>query len=47
MKEIIADGITTYGTDFALMGTKSAQFVLFREKVQETMPMVLIRRNSL
>ena len=47
MKEIIADGITTYGTDFALMGTKSAQFVLSREKIQETMPMVLIRRNSL
>jgi DNA-binding LacI/PurR family transcriptional regulator len=47
MKEIIADGITTYGTDFALMGTKSAQFVSSREKIQETMPMVLIRRNSL
>jgi DNA-binding transcriptional regulator YhcF (GntR family) len=47
MKEIIADGITTYGSDFAQMGTKSAQFVLNREKIQETMPMVLIRRNSL
>ncbi len=47
MKEIIADGITTYGTDFGLMGTKSAQFVLTREKIQETMPMILIRRNSL
>jgi DNA-binding transcriptional regulator YhcF (GntR family) len=47
MKEIIADGITTYATDFGLIGTKSAQFVLTREKIQETMPMVLIRRNSL
>jgi biotin operon repressor len=47
MKEIIADGITTYSTDFGLIGTKAAQFVLTREKVQETMPLFLIRRNSL
>jgi DNA-binding transcriptional regulator YhcF (GntR family) len=47
MKEIIADGITTYATDFGLIGKKAAQFVLNREKIQETMPMVLIRRNSL
>jgi DNA-binding transcriptional regulator YhcF (GntR family) len=47
VKEIIADGITTYSTDFAMMGKKAAQYVLTREKVQETIPSVLIRRNSL
>jgi DNA-binding LacI/PurR family transcriptional regulator len=47
VKEIIADGITTYSVDFGLIGQKAAQFVLNREKIQETMPMVLIRRNSL
>jgi DNA-binding transcriptional regulator YhcF (GntR family) len=47
MKEIIADGITTYSTDFGLIGKKAAQFVLTREKIQETIPMILIRRNSL
>jgi DNA-binding transcriptional regulator YhcF (GntR family) len=47
MKEIIADGITTYSTDFALMGEKAAHFVLTREKIQEILPTVLIKRNSL
>ena len=47
VKEIIADGITTYSTDFALMGKKAAHFVRTREKIQEVIPTVLIRRNSL
>lgn len=47
VKEIIADGITTYSTDFALMGKKAAHFVLTREKIQEVIPTVLIKRNSL
>jgi DNA-binding transcriptional regulator YhcF (GntR family) len=47
MKEIIADGITTYSTDFAKMGEKAAHFVLVREKIQEILPTVLIKRNSL
>jgi DNA-binding transcriptional regulator YhcF (GntR family) len=47
MKEIIADGITTYSSDFGLIGRKAANFVLTREKIQETTSMVLIRRNSL
>jgi DNA-binding LacI/PurR family transcriptional regulator len=44
-KELI--GITTYSADFSLMGKKAGQFVMTREAVQETMPMVLWRRNTL
>ena len=47
VKELIGDGITTFSTDFALMGKKAANYVLTREKIQETLPMMLIRRNSL
>jgi DNA-binding LacI/PurR family transcriptional regulator len=47
VKEIVGNGITTYSTDFALMGKKAAKFVLDREKIQEIIPTVLIRRNSL
>lgn len=47
VKEILADGITTFSTDFALMGQKAAQFVLTREKIKEVLPTVLIRRGSL
>ncbi|MBS0031869.1 GntR family transcriptional regulator [Chitinophaga sp. 22321] len=47
IKEIICDGITTYSTDFGLMGGKAAAFVLNREKIQEIVPTVLIRRKSL
>jgi DNA-binding LacI/PurR family transcriptional regulator len=47
VKELIADGITTFSTDFALIGKKTAEYVLNREKVQETIPTVLIKRNSL
>lgn len=47
VKEIIGGGITTYSADFSLMGIKVAQAVLKKEKVQETIPTVLIRRKSL
>ncbi|GEP97588.1 GntR family transcriptional regulator [Chitinophaga cymbidii] len=47
VKEIIFDGITTYSTDFAKMAEKAAEFVLKREKIQEVIPTVLLRRGSL
>ncbi|WP_436484302.1 GntR family transcriptional regulator [Chitinophaga sp. ARDCPP14] len=47
VKEIICNGITTYSTDFKLMAEKAAVFVLNREKIQEVLPTVLIRRKSL
>jgi DNA-binding transcriptional regulator YhcF (GntR family) len=46
-KELIADGISTFSTDFALMGKRTAQIVLSKERVQEIIPSTLIRRNSL
>ncbi|SIO54763.1 GntR family transcriptional regulator [Chitinophaga niabensis] len=47
VKEIICNGITTYSTDFELMAAKAADFVLSREKIQEVLPTILIRRKSL
>jgi DNA-binding transcriptional regulator YhcF (GntR family) len=47
VKEIIFDGVTTFSTDFAEMGKKSADFVLNRKKIQEIIPTILIDRNSL
>jgi len=47
VKEIISDGITTYSTNFSLMGKRAAQAILRRENVQEIIPTILIRRNSL
>ncbi|WP_316792574.1 GntR family transcriptional regulator [Pedobacter frigoris] len=47
VKEIIGGGITTYSADFSLMGIKVAQAVLKKERVQETIPTLLIRRKSL
>jgi DNA-binding transcriptional regulator YhcF (GntR family) len=44
-KELI--GITTYSADFSLMGKMAGEFVMRREIVRETMPMVLWRRNTL
>ncbi len=44
-KEII--GITTYSTDFSLMGKRAGQAVMNREKVTETIPTILSRRNTL
>ena len=47
IKEIIFDGISTFSTDFALMGRKAADFVLKRKKIQEIIPTILVDRNSL
>jgi len=47
VKEIIFDGITTYSTDFALMGKRAAQFVLDKKPAHVIIPTKLIRRNSL
>ena len=47
VKEIICDGITTYSTDFKQMAERAAEFVLTRQKIQEIIPTVLIRRKSL
>lgn len=47
VKEIICGGITTFSTDFKMMGNRAAEFILDREAVQEIIPTVLIRRNSL
>lgn len=47
VKELIFDGITTYSADFKMMAEKAASFVLKRKKIQEVIPTVLIRRNSL
>lgn len=47
VKEIIFDGVTTFSTDFSEMGKKAAEFVLHRKKIQEIIPTVLIKRNSL
>lgn len=44
-KKII--GITTYSTDFSLMGKRAGQAVMNREAVQETIPTTLARRNTL
>lgn len=47
VKEIISGGITTFSTDFELMAKKAAEFVLERKAKKETIPSILIRRNSL
>lgn len=47
VKELLFDGITTYSADFQLMAEKAALFVLKRKKVQEILPLSLIRRKSL
>ncbi len=40
-------GITTYSTDFALMGKMAGQAVLAREKIQQVIPTVLAKRKTL
>ena len=40
-------GITTYSTDFALMGKTAGQAVLSREKIQRVIPTVLAKRKTL
>lgn len=47
VKEIIFDGITTYSTDFTLMGKRAARFIIDRKPIQEIIPTALIRRKSL
>ncbi|MFK7932676.1 MAG: substrate-binding domain-containing protein [Saprospiraceae bacterium] len=47
VKEIIAEGITTFSTDFEVMGQRAAEFILNRKPTQKTIPTVLVRRNSL
>ena len=47
VKEIIFGGITTYSTDFTLMGKKAARFVLDRKPIHEIIPTKLIRRYSI
>jgi DNA-binding transcriptional regulator YhcF (GntR family) len=44
-KEIV--GITTLSTDFSLMGRRAGEAVMSREKVAETIPTTLLRRNTL
>lgn len=44
-KEIV--GITTYSTNFALMGTMAAQAILDNKKIQITVPTTLARRSTL
>ena len=40
-------GITTLSTNFSLMGKRAGQAVMNREKVSETIPTLLLRRNTL
>ncbi|KAA2242625.1 GntR family transcriptional regulator [Chitinophaga agrisoli] len=40
-------GITTYSTDFALMGKTAGQAVITREKIQQVIPTVLAKRKTL
>ncbi|HTJ10786.1 MAG TPA: GntR family transcriptional regulator [Dinghuibacter sp.] len=47
VKEIICDGITTYSTDFKEMAQKAAAYIQNRQKIQEVIPTVLIRRRSI
>jgi DNA-binding LacI/PurR family transcriptional regulator len=47
VKELVADGITTFSTDFGMMGKKAAQAILKRESIQEIIPTTLIKRKSL
>ena len=47
VKEIIAEGVTTFSTDFAEMGKQTARFILSREPVYKVIPTKLIRRRSL
>ena len=47
IKELIFGGITTFSTDFSLIGKLAAQNVLNRNEVQKIIPTVLFRRKSL
>jgi DNA-binding transcriptional regulator YhcF (GntR family) len=47
VKALVCGGITTYSTDFALMGKRAAQAIISREKIQETIPTRLVKRKTL
>ena len=47
IKELILGGITTFSTDFSLIGKLAAQNVLTRTAIQKVVPTVLFRRKSL
>jgi len=47
VKEIICGGITTFSTDFEMMGLKAAAFIKSKNPIQESIPSNLIRRASL
>lgn len=47
VKKLLVDGITTFSTDFGLMGKKVAQAILKRHSVQEIIPTTLAKRKSL
>jgi len=47
VKKLLADGITTFSTDFGLMGKKAANAILQREAIQEIIPTTLAKRKSL
>ncbi len=47
LKEVVANGITTISTDFALMGKRMAQMVMSQSKDTIENPAQLIIRNSL
>lgn len=47
VKEIISGGITTFSTDFTLMGSRAAEAVLEKIRIKEVIPTTLARRNSL
>lgn len=46
-KELVFNGITTLSCDFKEMGRKAAHQIKSQETIQEIMPLLLIKRNSL
>lgn len=47
MKEFIGKGISVISTDFKLMGKKAAEFVLGATGIQEIIPTIFIKRQSI
>jgi hypothetical protein len=47
MKRVVDRGITVISTDFAELGRRAARYVMEPKPVNETIPTILIRRNSL
>ena len=46
LKGIVASGITTISTDFALMGKTMAEMILNRQKLKLDNPFLMNKRNS-